>query len=173
MDVFEAIIHRRSIRDFRPDQVSAELLNKLLEAAIWAPSAGNLQARELIVVTTPDLKKKVCNAAFSQRFIEKAPIVLIVCANEERSAQRYGERGKQLFCVQDATASIQNILLAAHSLGLGACWVGAFDEQNVQKTLNLPNNVKPIAIISLGYPAEFPSAPPRRRLDDWIHYNHY
>ena len=173
MDVFEAIVSRRSIRAFKLDNIPEKILNKILEAAWWAPSAGNLQAREFILVTDPELKRKLCNAALGQSFIEEAPIDIVVCANERRSAQRYGQRGKELYCIQDATASVQNILLAAHALGLGTCWVGAFSEENVSETLNLPNGVKPIAIIPLGYPAEHPSVTPRMRLKDLVHKNRY
>jgi len=173
MDVFEAIVSRRSIRAFKPDQVSEELLDKILEAARWAPSAGNLQAREFILVTDPELKRKLCNAAFGESFIEEAPIDIVVCANERRSAQRYGERGEKLYCIQDASASVQDMLLAAHALGLGACWVGAFQERNVSQTFNLPNGVKPVAIIPLGYPVEHPSTTPRMRLKDLVHKNRY
>jgi len=173
MDVYQAIGSRRSIRAFKRDTVPEKILNKILEAAWWAPSAGNLQAREFILVTDPELKRKLCNAALGQSFIEEAPIDIVVCANERRSAQRYGQRGKELYCIQDATASVQNILLAAHALGLGTCWVGAFSEENVSEALNLPNGVKPIAIIPLGYPAEYPSATQRMRLKDLVHKNHY
>jgi len=173
MDVYEAIVSRRSIRAFKLDNIPEKILNKILEAAWWAPSAGNLQAREFILVTDPELKRKLCNAALGQSFIEEAPIDIVVCANERRSAQRYGQRGKELYCIQDATASVQNILLAAHALGLGTCWVGAFSEENVSEALNLPNGVKPIAIIPLGYPAEHPSVTPRMRLKDLVHKNRY
>ena len=173
MDVYEAIVSRRSIRAFKLDNIPEKILNKILEAAWWAPSAGNLQAREFILVTDPELKRKLCNAALGQSFIEEAPIDIVVCTNERRSAQRYGQRGKELYCIQDATASVQNILLAAHALGLGTCWVGAFSEENVSEALNLPNGVKPIAIIPLGYPAEHPSVTPRMRLKDLVHKNRY
>ena len=173
MDVFEAIFGRRSVRAFKPDPVSEELLNKILEAARWAPSAGNLQAREFILVTDPELKRKLCEAALDQTFIEETPIDIVVCANEVRSAQRYGERGERLYSVQDASASVQNILLAAHALGLGACWIGAFYEKNVSNVLNLPKGVRPIAIIPLGYPAQQPLARPRMSLKDLVHTNRY
>lgn len=173
MDVFEAIINRRSVRAFKQDPIPEELLNKVLEVARWAPSAGNLQARDYIIVRDPEIKKKLYEAALSQRFIEEAPLDLVVCANEERSAWKYGERGKELYCLLDAAAAVQNLLLAVHALGLGACWIGAFNDEAVSKILNLPRGVRPIAIIPIGYPNQKPLTPPRMNLKDVVHTNRY
>jgi nitroreductase len=173
MDVLEAIVSRRSIRAFKPDPVPEQLLDQIWEAARWAPSAGNQQAREFVLVTDIRVKRQLCEAALNQRFIEEAPVDIVVCAHEERSAQRYGERGRELYCLQDATAAVQNILLAAHALGLGACWVGAFNEQLVIYALTLPRNIRPIALIPIGYPAEQPFATSRFKLEDLIYLNRY
>ena len=173
MDVFEAIVGRRSVRAFRPDPVPDALLTRLLDAARWAPSAGNLQAREFVVVTDPGLKRRLADAALDQHFVEEAPLDIVVCTVPGRSAQRYGARGADLYCVQDASAAVQNLLLAAHALGLGACWVGAFDERPVHRALALPRDVRPVAIVPVGYPAEHPAATPRRRLDALVHTNSY
>ena len=99
-------------------------------------------------------------AALGQDFISQAPLVVVGCANEE-IAWRYGERGKNLYSICDVSASIQNMMLLATELGLGSCWVGAFEEKEVAKILNLPKNLRPIVILPVGYPAEKPSAPPR------------
>jgi nitroreductase len=173
MDVFEAILNRRSIRAFKSDPIPADLLDKILEAARWAPSAGNCQARDFILVTDSEGKRDLCKATLGQDFIEKAPLDLVVCANEERSARRYGARGRDLYCVLDAAASVQNILLAVHALGLGACWIEAFNDAMVANVLNIPKGVRPIAIIPIGYPAEKPWATPRKRLEDLVHTNQY
>ena len=173
MDVFKAIAGRRSVRTFKSDSISEELLEKILEAARWAPSAGNLQARDFILVKDAEVKKQLREAALDQEFIEEAPVDVIVCANEERSAQRYGERGRSLYCLQDATAAVQNILLMVHNLGLGACWVGAFNERLASQILNLPREIRPVAIIPIGYPAEKPLATSRMSLNDLVHINRY
>jgi len=115
MDVLEAIKGRRSIRAYKPDPIPEELLNKILEAAQWAPSAGNRQARDFIIVKAPEMKRRLCRAALGQCFIEEAPVDVVVCANEERSASRYGERGRRLYCLLDAAASVQNILPAVRT----------------------------------------------------------
>ncbi|MFQ5711146.1 MAG: nitroreductase family protein [Candidatus Geothermarchaeales archaeon] len=173
MDVFEAIRERRSIRSFKPDTIPDETLNKILEAAQWAPSAGNCQARDFIVVKDPEVKRRLCRAALDQWFIEEAPVDIVVCANEDRSASRYGNRGRRLYCLLDAAAAVQNLLLAAHALGLGACWIGAYHDEMVSETLNLPDFMIPIAIIPIGYPAEEPWAPSRISLERLVHKDRY
>jgi len=173
MDVFEAIRTRRSVRRFRGDPVPDEALRLILEAATWAPSAGNLQPWELIVVRDEEVKLKLARAALHQMWIAEAPIVIVACANERRSQLGYGERGRRLYCICDVSAAIQNMLLAAHALGLGSCWVGAFHDDEVSEILGLPPGVRPIAILPIGYPAESPSPPPRRSLREVVHVDRY
>jgi SagB-type dehydrogenase family enzyme len=119
------------------------------------------------------VKKALSEAALDQRFIEVAPITIVVCANERRSAQRYGRRGRELYCLLDAAAATQNLLLAVHALGLGGCWVGAFDDRQVGKALNLPSWLKPVAIIPIGHPDEKPWTPQRRSFKDYLHIDRY
>ena len=173
MDVFEAIKGRRSIRAYRDMDVSQEIVEKLIEAARWAPSAGNIQPWEFIIVRNPETKRRLAEAALRQSFIEEAPVVIVVCADEERSARGYGTRGRTLYCIQDTAAAIQNIHLAAYALGLGTCWVGAFIEDEARKILNIPEGVRPVAIIPVGYPAESPSPRSRRPLKEIIHYERF
>jgi SagB-type dehydrogenase family enzyme len=133
-----------------------------------APSAGNLQARDFIVVRDHDVIEELSAAAWRQHQVRDAPVVLVVCANYPRSAVKYGDRSL-LYAVQDATASVMNILLAVHSLGLGACWVGAFDESSVSEIMALPEDVRPVALIPVGYPDESPGVPPSLGLDAVVH----
>lgn len=169
MELFEAIKKRRSIRAFEPKPVPEELIDKILEAARWAPSAGNRQARDFIIVKDKDTKRMLSQAALDQDFIEEAPLDIVVCANGDRSARRYGERGMQLYSILDAAAAVQNLLLAVYALGLGACWVGAFRDGWVSEILNLPTWLRPIAIIPLGYPAERPRPTPRMPIEQLVH----
>jgi len=173
MNLFDAIKNRRSIREFKSDPVPETLLKEVLEAAQWAPSAGNCQARDFIVVKNQKIKRRLCEAAFEQDFIEEAHVDIVVCANEKRSAAVYGRRGKNLYCILDAAAAVQNILLAVHGLGLGACWVGAYNDEEAAQALSLPEHVKPIAIIPIGYPAEKPSPPRRIPLENLTFKEHY
>ncbi|NWF86489.1 nitroreductase family protein [Candidatus Bathyarchaeota archaeon] len=170
MDVFDAIKKRRSIRAFKSDDISSEIVEKLLEAASWAPSAGNIQPWEFIVIRKPEIKEKLAEAALSQTFIEEAPVVIVVCANENRSSQGYGVRGKTLYCIQDTAAAIQNIHLAACSFGLGTSWIGAFREEEAREILKIPNGVRPVAIIPVGFADESPPPRKRRPLNQIVHY---
>jgi nitroreductase len=171
MDVFEAIKGRRSIRGFKPEPVKDDDLQKILDAGRLAPSAGNCQPSELVVVKDPPLKRRLSSAALEQIFIAEAPVVIVVCANIPRTSRRYGRRGQELYCIQDTAAATQNILLTAYSLGYGTCWVGAFDEGAVADVIQVPSGVRPVAIIPLGRPAENPSLPQRRPLKDIVHMN--
>ena len=170
MDVLEAVKGRRSIRVFKNQDVPTEIVEKLIDAARWAPSAGNIQPWEFIIVRKPEIKRRLVEAALDQVFIEEAPVVIVVCANEVRSSQGYGVRGETLYCLQDTAAAVQNIHLTAYSFGLGTCWVGAFREEEARRILMIPHGIRPVAIIPIGYPAEAPIARSRRPLSQIVHY---
>lgn len=159
-DILKIMKERRSIRKFQEKEIPGEIIDKLIEALIWAPSAGNLQARKFYFVFNEKVKKELAEAALSQDFISQAPLVIVGCADQE-IILRYGERGKNLYSICDVAASIQNLMLLAKEQGLGSCWIGAFEEKEVIKILNLSDNLRPIAIVPIGYPAEKPLAPPR------------
>ncbi len=143
------------------------MVTALLEAAEDAPSAGNLRARRYVVVTRQEMRKILSLAAYGQDQIESAPVVIVVCADVDRSSSRYGDRGS-LYAIQDADAATMCLLLAAHDQGLGACWNGAFDDALVREALGLEENILPVAIISIGWPAEKPSASQRRDLGGMV-----
>ena len=171
MDVLEAIKGRRSVRAFESGKdVSEKTVEGLIIAAQWAPSAGNIQPWEFIVVRRPEIKKRLAEAAFNQSFIEEAPVVIVVCADENRSSEGYGQRGRTLYCIQDTAAAIQNIHLAAYSLGLGTCWVGAFKEEEASEVLSIPRGTRPVALIPVGYASKFPRPRSKRALDDIVHH---
>ena len=119
MDVLDAIKGRRSIRAYENRAVPAKIVEKLIEAARWAPSAGNIQPWEFVIVRRPAIKRRLAEAALGQSFVEEAPVVIVVCANENRVIDRYGIRGKELYCIQGTAAAVQNIHLAAYSFGFG------------------------------------------------------
>ena len=169
MELLEAINGRRSVRAFKTQDVEEATVMKLIEAARWAPSAGNIQPWRFVIVRKPPVKKALAKAALNQAHVEEAPVVIVVCADEKRSSMGYGIRGKLLYCLQDTAAAIQNILLTAHSLELGSCWVGAFDEESAREALNIPEGVRPVAIIPVGYPAETPRQRDRRPLTEIVH----
>jgi nitroreductase len=163
MDILDIIKNRRSVRSFSDREIPKSAIDDLIESVRWAPSAGNLQSRKFYFVFNEELRRKLAQAEFRAGlagFIAHAPLVVVTCVDYHRIAP-YRERGRGLYCIQDAAASIQNLMLAAHSLGLGTCWVGAFREDHVKDVLDLPDHLRPVALIPVGYPARMPKAPER------------
>lgn len=167
MDVLGVIKERRSIRQFKGKVLSPETLDTLIDALRWAPSAGNLQSRKFYFIGNENLKRELARAAFDQEFIAEAPVAVVACA-DHRIARRYGERGVRLYCLMDVAASVQNLLLVAQALGLGSCWVGAFDEDEVRRLLELPAHLRPVAIVAAGFPGEHVEPPPRVSRDEAV-----
>jgi nitroreductase len=163
-DVFDCMRENHSIRIFNHNQeVSEAAVTRILEAACWAPSAGNLQPWFFYVVKNQQVKQQLSEACFDQQQIAQAPYNIVVMADPSRSNDRYGERGAQLYCIQDTAAAVENMLLAADGLGIGTCWIGAFDEHKVQQAVEAPPRFRAVAIICLGYSKE-PVSDPKERM---------
>lgn len=163
------ISSRRSIRRFSSEPIDEGHINDIVKAGFSAPSAGNRQPWRVIIVTDQDVKNQLGNAAGGQTFIAKAPVIFVVCGVPEESAQRYKERGKTLYVLQDTAALTLNILHAAHMLGFGACWIGAFNEEEVSKILRIPSNMRPVSMIPVGkIEGNLPEMRPRRNLSEVI-----
>lgn len=158
---------RRSVRRFDADAgaVPDEVVDELLEAMRWAPSAGNAQPWRAYVVRDEATRRRLAAAALGQAFVAEAPVTIVVAVELREARSAYGARGEELYCVQDSAAAIQNLLLAAHARGLGTCWVGAFRERSVAEALGLPAAERPVAIVPVGRPAEAPDPPSRRPLE--------
>lgn len=168
MELMEAITKRRSVRKYLEKDVADDVVKKLIEIGNLAPSAGNLQARDFIVVREKKTREALARAALNQEFVAEAPVDIVVCTNEKK-IWRYGSRGKTLYTYQDSAASAMLIMLAALEYGLGSCWVGAFDEDAVRKILQIPEHARPVIIIPLGYPAEQPEMRKRATLHEYLH----
>ena len=170
MEFWEVIQARRSVRQFQPDkQVRDEQVRRLLEAALISPSAGNRQPWHFYVVRSKEIKAGLVEAAHGQAFVAQAPVVIVVCADAARSASRYAERGRELYCIQDTAIAATQIVLAAVDMGLGTCWVGAFDEERAAAALHLPQVLRPVAILPIGYPVkESGGRTSRRPLDEVV-----
>jgi nitroreductase len=169
MKILEIIKNRRSIRKFQKKKIPEEIIDKLIEAIIWAPSAGNLQSRKFYFVFNQKIKEELTKSSFGQSFIAQAPLAIVGCTNEKKS-NRYGEKGRNFLSICDVALSIQNLMLLAKEKGLGTCWVAGFNDKEISKILNLPSNSKPIVILPVGYPAEKPSPPPRISKGDAIKF---
>ncbi|MGQ9468279.1 MAG: nitroreductase family protein [Nitrososphaerales archaeon] len=149
MDVLEAIKTRRSIRRYRKDPIQEGLIFKILEAGRWAPSAGNSQPWHFILIKDEQIKRSVAEATTYGKFLAEAPIGIAVVISPEASTHP----------VEDGAIATQNMLLAAHALGLGACWIGSYGsvyEEKVKEILNIPKEKRLLSIISIGFPAESP-----------------
>jgi nitroreductase len=170
LDVIECIKQRRSIRSFLSKPVPHELMEKVLQSAIWAPSAGNWQSWRFYVVERPELRLELAKAASDQEFLAEAPAVIVACAEPSRGEQTYGDRARELYCLQDSAAAIMNLMLAAHAYDLGTCWVGDFDEAAVRKLIKISEQYRPIALVPIGYANEAPNARWRRPLREVVEY---
>lgn len=169
MDFFEVVDRRRSIRAYAAREVEPEMLNRVLQAAKDAPSAGNLQSYEIILVRDGVRKRRLVEAAGGQDFIGAASVALVFCAHPARAAVRYGARGERLYSVQDATIACTFAMLAATALGLATVWVGAFDDDAVRAALELPKDWFPVTILPVGHAAEDPPPASRRDLQSLVH----
>ena len=157
---------RYSCRSYDSTPLERETVEAVLETARWAPSGGNLQPWRFVVVLDSERRRALAGAAYGQAFLARAPVVVTVCVVPEESARHYGPRGRELYCIQDTAAAAQNILLAATELGLGSCWVGAFDEAAVARVLELPANWRSVALLALGRPTEKEPRRTRRPLSE-------
>ena len=169
MKLDEALSGCRSIRKYESRSISRDLILRLMEAAETAPSAGNLRARRYFVVIKQEIRKVLAISAYGQSQVENAPVLIVICSDIERSRRRYGDRGN-LYSIQDATVAAMCLLLKAYDLGLGACWNGAFDEEIIRETLDLGTSIVPIAMISIGWPAEQPTSPPKRQIEEVVNW---
>lgn len=165
MNFLELAWKRKSVRNFKNDNIPVEIVMKLLDAARSAPSGGNCQPWHFYVIKDAALKEKIYEST-RQPFILGAPVHIVVCADLARTGKRYGDRGRNLYSIQDTAAAIQNLLLCAVDEGLSACWCGAFDEKAVSDILELKDDLRPVAIIPIGYAANEPAKTNRRPVDE-------
>ncbi len=155
MDVFEAIGKRRSIRNYQDREVEEDKLFKILEAARQAPSASNRQEWRFVVVRDKVTRLKLCQAAKGQGFVNEAPVVIACCAQTDNHIMTCG----QACYVIDLAIAIDHMSLAAVELGLGSCWIGAFHEKEVKKILDIPQEIRVVEMLALGYPVQEPTEP--------------
>lgn len=169
-DILDNIIkNRRSVRKYLDRPVPDNLIDKILDTARFAPTVWGHQPWEFVVVKNTETKKQLVKTSGNQNWMLGAPVFIIVCINMKIAGVRFGERGEKLYGIQTTAMATQNILLAAESLGLGACWVAEFSENTVSVVLQCPDYIRPAAIITLGYPAEKPAAPARQPLEEIVH----
>ena len=165
MSLIDFIFNRRSIRSYENREVPEEVLTQILEAGRQAPSAANRQPIHFIVVKDNELKKNFSSLQFNS-FIKEAPIVIVGCADVNSLLT-----GK--WAVVDTAISMQSMVIAAWTLGVGSCWIGAFNEEKVKETLKIPEKWKIIALITLGYPAEQPKQRKKKPIEELFSFNSF
>ena len=154
MDFFEAVTSQGIVKKYEKKEVDEKLIGVMLYMANHADSAGNLQAWEFIVVKDPEIKSRLHKAALKLNIVKDAPVDIVVCADLKKMSLKYEDRGEYLYSIQDTSGAITIMMITAQILGLATNWIRAFDEQDVKMTLGLPNDLRPVGIITLGYPLE-------------------
>lgn len=171
MEFYDLILKRKSVRKYDKEPIPEKILKKILEAARVAPSAKNIQPWRFIVVKDPAMKRKVAEACHNQLFMTEADVIVCGCALEKIA---YGRMGDYMNSFPiDLAIALDHMILAATSEGLGTCWIGAFDEQKVKEALQVPKEVRVVALTPIGYPAEEPKARPRKDLKEIVGYEKY
>ena len=166
MDVYEAIRTRQSIRRYRPDPVPDDVLNRVLNAARLAPSAGNLQPWRFIVVRDAATRERLAKATSGQEWIGHAPLIVAACGWKARAYSKMG--GYWSSVAVDVTIAFDHLTLAAAAEGLGTCWIGSFVEEEVRRVLGIPEDVTVIALTPLGYHDASPTPKTRKELSEIV-----
>ena len=164
MDVFEAISRRRSIRNYRTIPVEDGKLEKILEAARIAPSAANRQEWKFLMVKDQKTREKLMEAANGQKFVGHSPVTIVACSTESEKVMPCGQYAYTV----DLSIAVSFMILEATELGLGTCWLGAYDEEAVKKVLKIQDEIRVPAMFTLGYADEDPAPRPRKDIDEVI-----
>lgn len=164
MSTINVLRTRRSIRRYENKGIPLAVMREILEAAQRAPSAANRQPYHFIVVTDDALKRALSRGLWN-RFIKDAPVTIVGCADTN------GLTGK--WAVIDTTIALQNMVIAAWSLGVGSCWIGDFKEQSVKAKLHIPENWTVVALLTLGYPVKQPRPRKKKTIDELVSFNEF
>jgi nitroreductase len=170
MDVLTAIKTRKSVRKYLKRKVEEEKLNAILEAGRLAPSASNRQEWRFVVVSNPEKRGRIAEAANQQTLVGEAPVVIAACAVTDSHLMRCGQACYPI----DVAIALDHMTLAAAEQGLGTCWIGAFDEDEVRKILNIPAEIRVVALMPLGYPLDSSMATKKRLpLNEIVKHEHW
>ena len=165
MSLIDFILTRRSIRRYETKDVPEEVLQHILKAGRQAPSAANRQPIRFVIVKDHDILKNLCDNLIT-RFVKYATVAIVGCADIKSLLT-----GK--WAVVDATIAMQNMVIAAWSLGVGSCWIGACDEEKVKELLKIPDKWKVVALITFGYPAEQPKPRKKKPIEELFNFNSF
>ena len=171
MDFYQTVSARKSIRSYRPDPVPDEVFNRIMEAARIAPSAKNIQPWKFIIVRAPKVRQELAIACNNQQSVAQAPITICGCAIERICYRGMG--GYWNSWAVDLAIALDHLILAATAEGLGTCWIGAFKEAEVRRVLQIPEDIKIVALTPLGYPTQEARAMPRKPMSEITCLDHY
>ena len=173
MDIFQVFRDRRSIRKYRDTPVEREKIDQVLDAARLAPSWKNLQCWRFLVLTGAEQRNKLLHAFPDdnpgKKAIAMAPVVIVVCGNPAESEVENGID----YYVADVAIAFEHLCLAAHAVGLGTCWTGWYNEEQVKVALGIPKNIRVVGITPLGYPDQEPKPRPRKELSEIVFYEEW
>ncbi len=172
MEFFDVIHNRRSVRRFLSYPVDKNDVYKLIDAANQAPSSGNIDNWQFVIVEDEHTRIELASAAHAQFWISEAPLVIVVLSETERVRRVYGDKGN-FYAIQNVASAIENMLLAAEDMDIGACWVGSFDEKWVKRVLLIPDAIDVHALIVLGPKGEKPPKPKRTLVDVKVFFERY
>ena len=169
MEVFNAITKRRSIRKYKDIEIEEEKIKKILESARLSPSAANRQQWKFIIIKDKVTREDLVDAANGQKFVGEAPVLIVACSTESESIMPCGQYAYTV----DLSIALSFIILEATELELGTCWLGAFNETMVKKILNIPDEIRVVGIVTLGYANENPTPRPRKNEKEIVCYEKY
>lgn len=169
MEVREAIAYRRSIRNYLDKPVEEEKIERVLEAGRLAPSAANKQEWHFVIVRDKELREKLMKAAGDQKFVAEAPVVIAACALDSSHVMKCGQPSYSI----DVAIALSFMNLRATELGLGCCWIGHFEEGEVKEILKIPDTVRVVQLLTLGYFEENPPPKSRKRPDEIVSYDYW
>jgi nitroreductase len=168
MDLMQAIRARRSIRAFQDRPVEEDKLLAVLEAGRLAPSARNMQDWKFIVVQDAEARRRLAVAARDQHFVGQAPVVIAACGTSDLVMTC----GQPAYAI-DVAIALDHMTLAAAALQLGTCWIGAFYEDKVKEILGVPPEIRVVALMPVGYPAQEPEPRPRKKMEEIVAREHW
>lgn len=172
MDALECILSRRTIRRFTEQPVEFDKIATLMEAGVHAPTSGNVQNFRFILVTEKGILQQLYEYCMRQEQVYNAQFAVVIVGEEDKIEALYGLRGRRLYSIQNCACAAENMLLAAHALGFGGCWIGAFDEDKVRGLLSIEDHARPQLILVFGYPDEEPVVE-RKALESFVNFNRY
>ena len=172
MELDACIEKRQSQRKFLDKELPIEVIAKIVKAGTMSPNAGNLQALRFIIITDSKAKEKVAMACEEQLWMCEAGALIAICS-DLRDIERFYADKANFFATQDASASAENMVLKATDIGIGSCWIAAFDESSLKHALSLPGYMVPQIVITLGYSDEKVKAKPKLKMEELIHFNQF